>query len=289
MRIDLREDCPRPLHFYQNLFSLSKLLPRMSRVTCKHNCNQPIYLALLHKTNTFSADEDYHADIFRMAAETIAEWDYNLYDHNNPAPPYLGPRINKFIQDCINQPITLGFSAIVNEPLSFTVPENKPIYKALMDKAASYPPDKPYQAKAYRTAAESIRNYGINLYDCDETLHIDGVGDKIADFISNFIRNSTYKAQSYPLLTRIIQGNLVVPQVPLTPEEVYELIQQNEAAEEAGENHIPAAQFGHFILRNSVQRQALIRAGISRPVWMDTTNVKGQRRSPRLAKAALKN
>jgi hypothetical protein len=36
------------------------------------------------------------------------------------------------------------------------VPQNQPLYQALLEKAASYPPEKPYQAKAYTDAAHQI-------------------------------------------------------------------------------------------------------------------------------------
>ena len=43
------------------------------------------------------------------------------------------------------------------------ISQNQPIYQALLDKATTYPADKPYQAKAYRTAAESVLSYDKNL------------------------------------------------------------------------------------------------------------------------------
>ena len=72
------------------------------------------------------------------------------------------------------------------------ISQNQPIYQALLDKAASYPADKPYQAKAYRTAAESVLSYDKNLYDaytgelpCPS---ICGIGDKIEEFICEFVK-----------------------------------------------------------------------------------------------------
>ena len=69
------------------------------------------------------------------------------------------------------------------------VAANKPIYQALLDKAASYPPDKSYQAKAYRKAAESIAAYNLNLFEISEIYpdKIPGIGRHIEGFIYDFI------------------------------------------------------------------------------------------------------
>lgn len=74
------------------------------------------------------------------------------------------------------------------------VPQNQPIYQALIDKAASYPPDKPYQAMAYRKAAESIAASDRNLYSNGYIWFEDipGVGDKIKAFINEFLDNLPY-------------------------------------------------------------------------------------------------
>lgn len=45
-----------------------------------------------------------------------------------------------------------------------SVPANQSIYQALIDKAASYPADKPYQAKAYNKAAEIVAAHTSNIY-----------------------------------------------------------------------------------------------------------------------------
>lgn len=65
------------------------------------------------------------------------------------------------------------------------VPANQMIYQALLNKAASYPADKNYQAAAYRNAAESVSNW---LYDLrnDYVLAVPGVGTSIAKFITDF-------------------------------------------------------------------------------------------------------
>lgn len=65
------------------------------------------------------------------------------------------------------------------------IPANQLIYQALLDKAASYPVDKPYQAKAYKNAAESVLNYDKNIYIEYEPQP--NIGNKIEEFIYQFI------------------------------------------------------------------------------------------------------
>ena len=78
------------------------------------------------------------------------------------------------------------------------ISQNQPIYQALLDRAATYPADKPYQAKAYRTAAESVLSYDKNLYEaytgqlpCPS---IYGIGNKIEEFICEFVKNNPVSA-----------------------------------------------------------------------------------------------
>jgi hypothetical protein len=46
-----------------------------------------------------------------------------------------------------------------------TIIANLPIYKALIDKAASYPADQPYKAKAYLKGALAVAAYNKSIYD----------------------------------------------------------------------------------------------------------------------------
>lgn len=71
--------------------------------------------------------------------------------------------------------------------MSCSVPVNQPIYQALIDKAASYPADKSYQAKAYKKAAESVAAWNYNLYN-DYIPSVPGVGISIQKFIEEFIK-----------------------------------------------------------------------------------------------------
>ena len=66
-------------------------------------------------------------------------------------------------------------------------PTNQPIYNALMTEADSYPADKPYQARAYRRAAEGVRTWNYDLYK-DYDYAVPGVGKRIGEFIEDFIK-----------------------------------------------------------------------------------------------------
>jgi DNA polymerase/3'-5' exonuclease PolX len=79
--------------------------------------------------------------------------------------------------------------------MSCVIPQNQPIYQALLDKAASYPADKLYQAKAYKNAAESITSYTLNLFEISEIYpdKIPGIARHIEGFIYDFIENNEKK------------------------------------------------------------------------------------------------
>jgi hypothetical protein len=77
-----------------------------------------------------------------------------------------------------------------------SVPANQPIYQALIDKAASYPADKPYQAKAYNKAAEIVAAYTSNIYTEYSRgagwleSKPAGIGSSTENFIYEFIKAS---------------------------------------------------------------------------------------------------
>lgn len=86
-----------------------------------------------------------------------------------------------------------------------SVSENQPIYQALLDKAASYPADKPYQAKTYKKAAESVLTHTWNIYDIAKNnswyqgqgQHIPGAGEGIRTFIKDFIKTEVFPSEKY--------------------------------------------------------------------------------------------
>ncbi len=70
------------------------------------------------------------------------------------------------------------------------LPVNQPIYQALMDKAASYPADKVWQARAYRKAAQGILTYNYNIFDINNFMnwrYSNGIGYSIETFVGQFI------------------------------------------------------------------------------------------------------
>lgn len=83
----------------------------------------------------------------------------------------------------------LCFPSHPSPKMSCSVPVNQSIYQALIDKAASYPADKSYQAKAYKKAAESVATWNYNLYT-DYIPSVPGVGISIQKFIEEFIQNN---------------------------------------------------------------------------------------------------
>ena len=80
--------------------------------------------------------------------------------------------------------------------MNCTVPANQPIYQALLDKAASYPADKPYQAKAYKKAADEIAAMKDSAYKMRQTYGTSwvtictSIGYKIEMFINEFIKTN---------------------------------------------------------------------------------------------------
>jgi hypothetical protein len=74
------------------------------------------------------------------------------------------------------------------------VPENIPIYLALISKAATYPPStgsNHWKAKAYRKAAQSIATFDKNIFaeykNYNVCYDLPGIGENIEEFIYNFV------------------------------------------------------------------------------------------------------
>ena len=95
-----------------------------------------------------------------------------------------------------------------------SIPSNQPIYQALLDKAASYPADKVYQAKAYKKAALKIDEDGVDLYEIVDFLEpgiMRGIGSSISDFIINFIKQNpktvTATPTAFPPIPFIVAEN----------------------------------------------------------------------------------
>ena len=68
------------------------------------------------------------------------------------------------------------------------IPQNQPIYHALINKADSYPSNEYYKANAYKKVAEGVLAFDKNIYtNYGQVIFIDGVGESIEDFISEIV------------------------------------------------------------------------------------------------------
>jgi hypothetical protein len=78
--------------------------------------------------------------------------------------------------------------------MSCTIPVNEPIYKALLQKAASYPPEKVYQIRAYHAAAEKMSAVTIDLVanygTCEYFKVLDKFGPKALELIDDYCMNA---------------------------------------------------------------------------------------------------
>jgi hypothetical protein len=84
--------------------------------------------------------------------------------------------------------------------MTCVTPINQRIYQALLDKAASYPADKAYQAEAYKKAAESVRTTTLNLYQVTLPIRLllDHIGASIEQFINQFIKDEPFPSNNTP-------------------------------------------------------------------------------------------
>jgi DNA polymerase/3'-5' exonuclease PolX len=172
-------------------------------MSCTIPANQPIYQALLDKGASYPADK-WRASAYRKAAETVSKYEANIYEefakYNGFAgykPMAIGNSTENFIRDFIKAESEKPKTPAAAEPTTggtkCTVPANEPIYQALLDKAASYPADKVYQARAYRDAAEKLRTHTTDLFSIKDRNyelldHLDDYwGPHVAEFIQNYI------------------------------------------------------------------------------------------------------
>ncbi len=163
-------------------------------MSCTIPANQPIYQALLDKAASYPADKWRELELYR-AAETVRKYNANIYEEFakyggfDGQPWYIGKSTEQFIRDFIKaSPAPAPPTAA-----KCAVPANEPIYQALLDKAATYPAEKVYQARAYRAAAEKLRTHATDLFSIkDRTYelmdHLDQYwGPHVSEFIEKFI------------------------------------------------------------------------------------------------------
>jgi hypothetical protein len=88
------------------------------------------------------------------------------------------------------------------------IPENLPIYKALLDKAATYPPSEPYKAAAYRKVADSVSQLNQNIFEAVTPegsirmgpggLPLTNYGSSTIKFILDFVLDTRKKSITPP-------------------------------------------------------------------------------------------
>jgi hypothetical protein len=221
---------PSPLitplfHVYSKPFHYA--FKMSSSTICINSANQFICNALLKKSATYPPTEPWKVKAYRKAAESVATITYDIYQVYNEGGyfdceriPHIGDSIENFMCNLMEYAHPL---------LNCTIPQNEPIYDALVEKAASYPPTEPWKAKAYRKAAESVATYGKNIYkDYDEYnsgYHIPNVGNSIEEFIYNFIypfrkENELKKENELPQ-TPPSKTTTTVPSVPSAPKKPF--------------------------------------------------------------------
>jgi hypothetical protein len=165
--------------------------------TCTIPANQPIYEALLTKAKSYPPSEVFRRRAYQTAATRLLAHDVDLfgienrtYELDDHLDQYWGPRTAAFILNFIKEN-----PPVADAKVACAVPANEPIYKALLEKAASYPADKPYQAKAYKKAAETVMSYEKNIYDEYSRYNVfydypGNIGPRIEEFIRKFIKEN---------------------------------------------------------------------------------------------------
>jgi hypothetical protein len=164
-------------------------------MSCTIPANQPIYEALQAKAKSYPSAEVFRRQAYQNAAMRLLTHGVDLFGIENSAYELAdhldrgwGPRTAAFIENFIkeNPPVA---------KVACAVPANEAIYKALLEKAASYPADKPYQAKAYKKAAETVMSYEKNIYDEYSRYNVfydypGNIGPRIEEFIRKFIKEN---------------------------------------------------------------------------------------------------
>jgi hypothetical protein len=87
------------------------------------------------------------------------------------------------------------------------------IYKALLDKAASYPVNKVFQIAAYKKVAESVLNHTWDINEIARQNHwwkgqgryIPGNGDSIREFITDFVKKNS-PPEIPPAITTMVKA-----------------------------------------------------------------------------------
>jgi hypothetical protein len=153
---------------------------------------------MMAKAASYPANQPFKSKAYKVAAEKLRGLGLDFFANFGSDKYYdvlavFGPSTREFIDEYV-MARPQNPKPTWEMPAACAVPANKPIYDALLAKAASYPADKVYQAKAYKKAAETVRTYKQNIPDdCAKyggfyMTRYDGVGRGIEDFIYQFIK-----------------------------------------------------------------------------------------------------
>ena len=157
--------------------------PNGEELRCAVPANTPICQALLDKAAAYPAEKKYNRDATMHAARKCAELTFSLYSlawghwawsHPPMVRAQFGVNICRFIRSVVENP----------QPVQCRNADNQPIYQALVEKAASYPPVEKWAAQAYATAAAGLAAAAESLkVNCYAAYGIPGTGFSTQHFI----------------------------------------------------------------------------------------------------------
>jgi hypothetical protein len=176
---------------------------------CQNPHNVPLCQALLDKSETYPLTgkgshpkNTYKYKNYVDAAETVAILTYSIPHINfedsvavvDKLRNYFGPSTTEFIIDFCkkNTPAPPSRPSIYQQLRTRKVkcahPDNEPVYKAVMDRAAAYPPEKKYQREAYLNAAASLAALKVSLRENFYNAFAVDSGPKTQNFILDIAR-----------------------------------------------------------------------------------------------------
>lgn len=129
--------------------------PSGEEYRCAVAANTPICQALLNKAAAYPPEKKFNRDATLQAARRVEALRFSLPElswghwawHVPPmAREHFGVNICRFIRSVIENP----------PQVQCRNADNQPIYQALVEKAASYPPAEKWAAQAYATAAAAL-------------------------------------------------------------------------------------------------------------------------------------
>jgi hypothetical protein len=105
------------------------------------------------------------------------------------------------------------------------IPQNQPIYHALIEKANSYPSNEYYKANAYKKVAESVLNHTWDINEIakkgtwwqGQGQHVPGIGGSTISFISDFVRCAPTIAPVAPVAPALPSGGVSSAQLRPLP------------------------------------------------------------------------